>query len=365
MRRLVFVTNYLSIHTFPICDLFYQLMGEDFLVLEKQDADLYREKMGWSNIKRSYTKKYDGNQMEYVNSQYAICSSMLDSYTQMRIDNGKLTFLCAERPYKIPTDKKNYFRRYIGAYLHFGRYQSPFLYYLAIGAYAKEDMLKFHNFENKCLKWGYFPRIIQYEEKDLLQNRTNCSMWVGRMISWKHPEIFLNLCNEVYIGQHSYHAKMIGDGPLKSSLKHMIDIYSLPVELYDFQSNDFIRKQMFNSDTYICTSDRQEGWGVVMNEAMNAGCVLFANQEAGATNYLIHDGENGYIYKSEEELKSKLLNYMQLKDEDKNKLRLSACSTVSGLWSANIAANRFLTLIQQYERTGKICYFNEGPLSKA
>ena len=48
---------------------------------------------------------------------------------------------------------------------------------------------------------------------------------------------------------------------------------------------------------HLFTSDYLEGWGAVVNEAMNSGCVEVANVEVGAAPFLINHGENGLVYK--------------------------------------------------------------------
>ena len=37
----------------------------------------------------------------------------------------------------------------------------------------------------------------------------------------------------------------------------------------------------------------QEGWGAVVNEAMNSGCAVVADHMIGAAPWLIRQGENG------------------------------------------------------------------------
>ena len=53
---------------------------------------------------------------------------------------------------------------------------------------------------------------------------------------------------------------------------------------------------MERADIYLATSDRQEGWGAVINEAMNSGCAVVADHMMGAVPYLISHEENGMIY---------------------------------------------------------------------
>ena len=55
------------------------------------------------------------------------------------------------------------------------------------------------------------------------------------------------------------------------------------------------------SEIYLVTSDRKEGWGAVVNEAMNSGCTVEADHMIGAAPWLIRLGENGRMYRDGEE----------------------------------------------------------------
>src|SRR5690606_2121710 len=62
--------------------------------------------------------------------------------------------------------------------------------------------------------------------------------------------------------------------------------------------NSDVLKMMEQSNVFLFTSDRNEGWGAVLNEAMGAGCACVASQEIGSVPYLITNDINGLIFKS-------------------------------------------------------------------
>ena len=51
------------------------------------------------------------------------------------------------------------------------------------------------------------------------------------------------------------------------------------------------------SHIHLFTSNHLEGWGAVVNEAMNSGCAEVGNSQVGAIPYLIKHKQNGLIYK--------------------------------------------------------------------
>lgn len=100
---------------------------------------------------------------------------------------------------------------------------------------------------------------------------------------------------------------------------------------------------MERSEIYLATSDRQEGWGAVVNEAMNSGCAVVGDSMMGAVPYLIRHGENGMVYRdgSREDLfqmTAKLLEDRELC----RRLGGNALRTITREWNAETAARRLL-----------------------
>ena len=58
-----------------------------------------------------------------------------------------------------------------------------------------------------------------------------------------------------------------------------------------------VRTLMEESEIFIFTSDFNEGWGAVLNEAMSSACGCVASYKAGSTPFLL-DGTNGQVYNS-------------------------------------------------------------------
>ena len=103
---------------------------------------------------------------------------------------------------------------------------------------------------------------------------------------------------------------------------------------------------LFRSDIFISTSDRQEGWGAVINEAMNSSCCMIVPAEAGAVPYMIENGYNGYVFKSDDtdELLSCAMQAARYPDIRK-KMGRRAYETVRYTWNARCAADRMVRLI--------------------
>ena len=115
------------------------------------------------------------------------------------------------------------------------------------------------------------------------------------------------------------------------------------------------------------TANRREGWGVVLNEAMNSGCAVVASHIVGAVPYLINDGDNGLVFKDGDvdDLYKKIKSLLD--DPEKTKhICKNAYKTVTEMWNCDNTANRFVSLAKEM-LSGNMSpeLFESGPCSKA
>lgn len=113
------------------------------------------------------------------------------------------------------------------------------------------------------------------------------------------------------------------------------------VDLPGFKEPAEVRKAMERAEIYLVTSDRKEGWGAVVNEAMNSGCAVVADAMIGAVPYLIHPEENGYAYETgrEDQLLASVRSLLQDR-ELCHRIGRNAYATIAEEWNAEVAAKR-------------------------
>ena len=154
---------------------------------------------------------------------------------------------------------------------------------------------------------------------------------------------------------------------MQYEIKRLIDKEGLNDRVYLLgpMPPEEVRKHMEQANIYVFTSDYVEGWGAVLNEAMNSGCACIASHAIGSAGFLIKDNSNGLIYENNniDDLYEKTL--MLIKDREYcKKLGINAYKTITNTWNAKVAAERFLILAKALEE-GKDTPFVEGPCSKA
>ena len=127
--------------------------------------------------------------------------------------------------------------------------------------------------------------------------------------------------------------------------------------------SDKVKDYMEKANIFIGTSDSNEGWGAVINESMNAGCSIVANQKMGSVPFLIGDENRGVMYNTYNELRSnveELINNKALR----KKYGKNAYNYITTEWTSNIAAENILKLFESIIKN-KSYKIEKGPASKA
>ena len=191
-------------------------------------------------------------------------------------------------------------------------------------------------------------------------------MWTARFLKLKHPEAPLYVAKRLKGEGYDFTLDIIGSGVIEDKIRKNIAKNGLEnhVKLLGTMSPEEVREHMEKSEIFLFTSDRNEGWGAVLNESMNSACAVVASGAIGSVPYLIKDGENGFIYKSGnlKDLYKKVKLLMDNREIREN-MGVNAYKTLAETWNAEEASKRLLTLIENIKE-GKGTPFSDGPCSK-
>lgn len=368
--NVIFITNYLSAHQMPLCDELYKKLQGNFKFFETGSIGEHRINLGWKQYEREYVFKYDEDcKNEIDNADVVIYGIASDNMIIDRLKNNKLTFKYAERFFKGKLSIIQWIRGYIGTYLHYIRYKKYPFYVLCASAYTAKDANKFFSFKNRCFKWGYFPEFSSYEDIECVveKKEENSIAWAGRFLDWKHPEIPVLLAEKLKSRGYTFKIRIYGGGEMENQIKALVEEKKLKdcVYLMGTVRQEEMPQKLEKSQIFIFTSDSYEGWGAVLNEAMNAGCACIASDAIGSAPFLINNGTNGFLYKN-----GNLDDLCKKTEElllDKNKssdFGKRAYNTIKTEWNHIIAADRILKLFEALLRNEETPFKN-GICSKA
>ena len=375
--KVTFFSNFLLHHQTPFCEAMVRMIGKNFTFVATEQIPQERLQMGYKDLSHSASYAINSYESEEnyqkalklgKNSDVVIIGSAPDVFIEERLKENKLTFRYCERFFKKGKWRIFDPRVLLAYYKLHVRNRKKNLHMLCASAYTAPDCRFISAYPKKTYKWGYFPPVTRYEEFDkiLKQKKKNSILWVARLIKLKHPEAPIEIARLLKAEGYTFHLNIIGIGPLQEKLETLIKKYGLGNEvcLLGSMSPEEVRVYMEQSEIFLFTSDKNEGWGAVLNESMNSGCAVAASDAIGSVPYLVKNGENGLTYES-----GKMKDLYQkvkwlLDNPDKRKVMSEkAYQTLVETWNAETAAERLLALIEDIQK-GEEVRFVSGPCSR-
>lgn len=378
---LTFVTNLVHHHQLPVADEFYKILGDDYHYIATEKLPDWLIKGGYDpTLDRPYIiRSYGGVEpmskaRKLIDeSDVVIIGSAPNEWVYKRKCENKITFHYSERwlkkisvwtfsPKALFTTWKNHFQ-----------FRNGNLFMLCASAFTASDVHKYGCYPHRCFKWGYMTAVEKFEleapKQDASSSEITSLMWCSRFLSWKHPELPVQLAARLKAKGYKFILDMFGSGEKLEETKTLakkLDVLDV-VNFCGNRPNAEILQEMRKHKIFLFTSDRNEGWGAVANESMSNGCVLVGSSEIGSVPYLVKDGVNGCIFKSkkidslEEKVQRLLDNPERLESMRKESLRI-----MQEVWSPANAARQFLELVD-YIQNGKLSEYKqiEGPASWA
>ena len=193
-------------------------------------------------------------------------------------------------------------------------------------------------------------------------------LWVARLIKLKHPEAIITAAKRLKQEGYDFKLTLIGKGLLENKMRKLVMHYELDnyIVFAGSMSPDQVRKYMENSSIFVFTSDQNEGWGAVMNEAMNSGCAVIASHVVGSAPFLIKHKENGLVYRSGDidDLYDKV-KYLCDHHDECVRMGREAYKTMTEMWCAENATERLYRVFNA-KISGEIePVYYDGPVSVA
>lgn len=384
--KIVFVSNSFHHHQKGVADALYAYTKGSYCFITTEKMSEERKRMGFNNVYPPYVVDASDKKPENLRdiqkiideAEVVVLGSAPFELLRNRLKEGKITFRYSEHLWKQ-------YRHYLK--IPFYIFQNKITEgcrLLCSSAYASHDYNAMGAFKDKCYKWGYFTEVpSELSRTQHTENSPIRIMWCSRYLDWKHPELPIYLAKKLKESSFRFKINMYGSGRYYRQSVNLVNSLNLD-DVIDFKGNvpnQAIHDAMRNSDIFLLTSDRGEGWGAVANEAMSNGCVLVASNDIGSVPYLVRDKKNGCIFKGSSRMKgfcplgisvdnkslTSLYNVVKWLIEnpaERKKISLNAFHTMRTTWNPEVAAKNLLTLIDDIQQ-GRETSIDEGPCSKA
>lgn len=385
--KIGFFSNHFILHQEDIALSLYELTGGNYNFVACEPLPMERKDSGYIDMNSKYdfiVRPYESEEQQKKAEKIAkecdvmIIGSAPEYYVDLRrkADKNKIIIRYSERLFKRGRYRILYHKllKKDKEWFNLSKnnmYKNDNTYLLCSSAYTSYDMSTFGFSENKCLKWGYFPKVPKNDVEELFENKKSDKihlLWCARFLRWKHPEKAVIVAEALKKKGIDFELTMIGNGKYYERTKKLVlqkkleDVIAFTGSIPTSEVYEYMKK----SHIFLFTSNFKEGWGAVLNEAMSCGCAVVASHAIGSVPYLIEDGKNGLIYKNNSN--KDLINKVIYLCED-SKLRESvgrnAYKTINGLWNPKESAKRLYEICENLYCGSKLTFFENGPCSKA
>lgn len=376
--KIAFFSNFLNHHQLPLCEAFLAMEDVEFTFVATTPISNERLKVGYEdmNQKDFVLRAYDGEEQHKAALRLAVESDMvihghsMAVYEKATMDSGKPFFRYHERFFKKMRLRNFWYVWYKVRQLHGGR-KNRNAHMLCASAFTAADAAWVGAYRNKCYKWGYFPKVKQYDNIDeiIANKKPNSILWVARMLALKHPEAPVLVAERLQKEGYDFTLNMIGNGEKEEEIRALIAQKGLEdrINLYGFMSPEKVREHMEEASVFLFTSNKQEGWGAVLNESMNSGCAVVGSHVIGSVPFLLKDKENGLVYRDNDidDLYNKV-KYLLDNPQKAKEMGKAAYETLAQQWNGENAAARFIKLAEAILNGQKAPdLFEDGVCSKA
>lgn len=299
--RIVFYTNNPSPHQLPLARSVTARVGiENFLFV-------YDER-GWmgqlveTDVRLAAADDETAEEwLENADAMYT-CGLRPIDLMERRARRGLVTFYASERwlrPMPLKDDRWTlpgrirllvpWFRRMTNRFVTLARSYSC-VKFLPIGPWAEADFRSLGIPAKKMIPWGYFVAPSAQDRLPIAGPKPSTTriLWVGRLLRLKRVDAIIRAVDalERRRGEPPCNIRLTvaGEGPDRPRLERMVASFGLGhlVEFLPWQKMEDVRGLMRVHDIYVFASDSQEGWGAVVNEALEEGMSVLATRESGA-----------------------------------------------------------------------------------
>lgn len=369
--RLVMFTNYLDPQIVPLCKTLDSLSDHQFILAATDPFPDELVQNGYEDynvlpfVRRLYEN--DNLESELISGSDAVITAHCPAriYESAVKQNIPVFRICqhiyrngdiAHIPLKM---KASYYLKHTVAL------RNKPVYLLCLGTYTAQDYSFTGSYKGKMFEFGEFPDVIEYDENDLLMAKSvnPCTvLWVNRFEEGSHPEVFLELAKN--LDSKACEIEMIGTGPLFDAFKARVEEECPNVTLNSSMKYEAVNEHLKKASIFVMTSDYTEGWGNILNRAMNHGCAAIVSSAVGS-NKMIRQFENGILYQNgnTKDLIEKTKYLLQHANLQKT-YGLNAYHTLLQHWNGVLAGKRLYQLIDSLIHD-EVCPFSDGLCSPA
>lgn len=266
---------------------------------------------------------------------------------QMLDGNGKICEDCCNGKYIKCIEKKCIKNSFAKSYLAYkeAKYNRKHKTYDKIDLFITPSNF----YRNKLIQYGFREDKVKYIPNPLALsfNFELCNyddgylLYFGRLSREKGIMTLIDAMKDI-----NYKLYIVGTGPLENKLKEYAK-NNANIEFKGFQTGETLQNYIKNSRCVILPSEWYENGPYSAMEAMGKAKPLIVSYMGGLPE-LVEENINGYIYKTTEELKEKILSMISLDDTSYISMCSESLAMAKDKFDANKYVNKLLNSIGEY-----------------
>lgn len=189
----------------------------------------------------------------------------------------------------IRTVQRRFLTRFANAFVAYGTKAKSYL--MSIGASEEKVFIATNTVDT-----SFFEKETEKQRARLVDDEIHHFIYLGYLVPRKNVGQLIEIAKTLKSHRSDFCIDIIGDGESKNSLESMVKEYELSdqVKFHGFKQKEELPPYFAKAKALLFQTDF-DIWGLVLNEAMAAGVPCLSSVNAGASEDLIVNGENGYI----------------------------------------------------------------------
>ena len=342
--KFVMYQDCVSPHQIPLaCELAKCLGAENFRYVYRDKVQSGRANLGWVMDSKNSWAIHLGTQCEYATDLIENAECLLTMFRDVNLmtrrhARGLKTLVQTERWFKprigiarlLSTSYRRMAKEFVRLLMKGG------VIYLPMGIHAARDMARlcgllagdlkclfrapkleferkplgriWHGSEfvdkrycsDKMMMWGYFVESTKSPVQPIgmdagKRQKVVRVLWVGRFLGWKRVDTIIKAVGECADMKRKddlvplVTLDLYGTGPEEHCLRNTAKRYADVIKFHPPVMIDEVRQLMRSHNVYVLASNGYEGWGAVVNEALEEGMKVIGTYEAGSSATMLSD----------------------------------------------------------------------------
>lgn len=200
------------------------------------------------------------------------------------------------------------------------------------------ELMRFLGHPNSKIYQGYYGASTQiYSSYVKIKSRPKKILFVGQIIQRKGIDILIDAFKLYQNNGGTYGLTIVGSTDEKKDKELLAIDKCKNIQLLSFAQPDRIAELM-NYHRVLIAPSRFDHWATVVCEAAACGCLLVASKQVGASNDIIKNGINGFIFdasakSSAKDLAAIMFKLESLLESESAEERSKISQKISTMWS--------------------------------